>query len=71
MECKLVPAGKATVSYLCRCVGSRPAANGELSHSPNNRCRLYQLTWRSAKLFSYDASNFDDVKQLATPLLVS
>jgi len=32
---------------------------------------LYQLVWRSAKLFSYDASNFDDVKQLATPLRVS
>ena len=33
-------------------------------------CRLYQLVWRSAKLFSYDASNFEDVKQLATPLQV-
>lgn len=30
--------------------------------------RLFQLTWRSGKLFSYNADNFEDVTELRTPL---
>ena len=38
--------------------------------SSSESCRLYQLVWRTGKLFSYDTVDFDDVKQLATPLQV-
>ncbi len=32
------------------------------------RCRLLQLTWLSPKVYSYHVDNFEDVRELRTPL---